>query len=202
MSQVTTLEEDNKSSQSLVSSLDINEERQNINASHIPSLEINERLQLPCQILCDQANDRDLLGSYDIAVIFEEIQEHSENLTTMDNNKEKQFSPILFKENQFQHITKRTVCNEVCFPILNHPEDLMLHNFHDPLVSSLQSLVKRDFSRFINATIGSSEKLSCHFFNLFFRLKKWKANFSQVSICLNGCTRCFLSIDMEVILPY
>jgi len=55
--------------------LDINEEMKNINASHIPSLEINKRLQLPCKILCDEENDKDLYVAYDIVVILEDIQQ-------------------------------------------------------------------------------------------------------------------------------
>ena len=39
---------------------------------------------------------------------------------------------------QFQHIDKATVWKEVFFPILNHPERIMLHVLHEPLVSFLQ----------------------------------------------------------------
>jgi len=42
LSQVIALEEDNKSSQSLVSSLDVNEEGQNIDASMLEKLYITE----------------------------------------------------------------------------------------------------------------------------------------------------------------
>ena len=47
LSQFTTLEENHKSSQSLISFLDVNEVVQQIVTNHVPSPEINESLQLP-----------------------------------------------------------------------------------------------------------------------------------------------------------
>ena len=38
---------------------------------------------------------------------------------------------------QFQHIEKPLIWKEVCFPVLNYPENLMFHFLHDPLVSLL-----------------------------------------------------------------
>ena len=81
----------------------------------------------------------------------------------MENNKEKNFSPILFEENHYQHIRNTTFWNEVCFIVLNHPEDLMLHVFHNPFVTLLQSLMKGEFSKFMNATIVSSGKVKFPF---------------------------------------
>ena len=106
--QFTTLEENHKGSQSLISSLDVNEVAQHIVISHVSSPGINEISQLPCKFLCNKENDK----------------EHLEHLTIVDNE-EKQLSPFLFKENLFQHISKEAVWNEVCFPVTNHPEELM-----------------------------------------------------------------------------
>lgn len=94
---------------------------QQIVTNHVPSPEINESLQLPCKLLCDKEKDK----------------EHSDHLTTMDSE-EKQLVPLLFEENHFQHTSKASVWNEVCFPVTNLLEDLMLHVYHDPLVSVLQ----------------------------------------------------------------
>ena len=53
------------------------------------------------------------------------------------DSEEKQFVPLLLEENQFQHTSKVAIWNGLCFPVTNLLEDLMLHVYHDPLVSVL-----------------------------------------------------------------
>ena len=71
----------------------------------------------------------------------------------------KKIALIPFVGNHFQHIDKPTFWNKVCFPTFNYPEDHMLHAFHDPLVSLLQSSVEEEFSKFVNIGIGFSGKV-------------------------------------------
>lgn len=60
------------------------------------------------------------------------------------DSEERQLVPLLFKKNHFQHTRKEEIWNEVCFPITNILEDLMLHVYHDPLVRVFQSSIKEE----------------------------------------------------------
>ena len=102
----------------------------------------NDELQRPHKILCDIVNDEDILVAYDLDVVFDEIQENLEPFSILDHENEKQFSLIPFFGNKFQHIDKPTLWNKICFPSFKYPEDHMLHDFHDPLVSLLQLLLE------------------------------------------------------------
>lgn len=63
-----------------------------------------------------------------------------------------------------------------------HDEDLMLHFFNDPLVNLLHSLVKGEFSRFINATIGSNGKVELSFFEFIFPPKEVEC---KLQLCIH-----------------
>jgi len=69
-----------------------------------------------------------------MVVIFDEDQEHSGHLVTVDNKEERQFASFLFQEN---HLNQVAVWNKVCFPIRNHPEDLMWQDYRDHWVNLL-----------------------------------------------------------------
>ena len=81
---------------------------------------------------------------------------------------------------QFQHIGKSTVWNEVCFPILNHPEKHMFHAFHDPLLSLLQSSVEEEFFKFFNTGVESIWNIELPIF-FFSCLLKESVSMIQVS---------------------
>ena len=155
----------------------------------------NDELQWPCQILCDLVNDEYILVSYDLAVVFDEIQENSEPLSILDRENEKHFSLIPFVGNQFQHIDKPTLWNKVCFPTFNHWKDHMLHAFHDLVVNLFHSSVEEEFSKFVNTGIGFGKKLSCNFrFSPACSRNVW-VGFQWVAICWIGYTGKIISHD-------
>ena len=54
----------------LIDQLDLNDE------SQVLFHDSNNELQWPCQLLGDLVNDEDILVAYDLAVVFDEIQEN------------------------------------------------------------------------------------------------------------------------------
>lgn len=143
--------------------MDVNKIRQHTLIDHDLSYEINESLQLPCKLLYDKDNDKEFSVVYDMVVIFDEDQEHSEHLVTVDNKEEKQLA---------NHLNQAAIWSEVCFPITNHPEDLIWQDYHYPLVNILQSLVEEEFSKFINRAIKSGGKVKMPFSEFTFLPRK------------------------------
>lgn len=158
------------------------------NESHVLFHDSNDELQRPCQLLCYIVNDEDILIAYDLDIVFDEIQENSERLSIVDDDNEKQFYLIPFDGNQFQYIDKPALWNKVCFIAFNHPEDLMLYAFHDPLVSLLQSSIQEEFTQFVNACIGSSGKVELPL-SFFFCLLEESVTKIQLATCSIGYTR-------------
>jgi len=109
-------------------SLHVNEIRQDTLIDHDLSSKINDSLQLRCKLLYDKDNDKDFLVVCDKVVIFDEDQEYSEHLVTVDNKEEKQLA---------NHLNQAVVWNEVCFHGTNHPGDLIWQDYHYPLVNIL-----------------------------------------------------------------
>ena len=77
------------------------------NESQVLFHDSNDELQRPYQFICDLVNDEDILVSYDLVDVFDEIQGNSKPLSSVDDDNEKHFALIPFDENQFQHLDKQ-----------------------------------------------------------------------------------------------
>lgn len=110
-------------------------------------------------------------------IIFHDFQDPVEN--SLQPVMKVNIATFVDEGDQFQRIEKSTVWNEVCFPILNHLEKHMLHTFHDPLLSLLQSSVEEEFFNFVNIGVESICNLEFPSFCFVFLLKE---NASKIHI--------------------